>query len=122
MGGLMKQEEGGESKEAFVERCMQCVQFLLKEAEQLADDSSLIVVSHGLTIRALLSLLFFCGDANHRVDPSTWAYPRVDIKNGSITTFHVHGESMSLGSLNETHHLPAKEHRDRYAMLAKKKE
>ena len=105
----------GESKEAFVRRSKEAGDFLTAFVDGLPDDvGAVVVVSHGLLIRTLLSLLCF-DRAREEGWESRFSWPLLDVKNASISELRRQGGEWWAVTLNETGHLRPKDG-DRYAI------
>jgi broad specificity phosphatase PhoE len=105
----------GESKEAFVRRSKEAGDYLTAFVDGLPEDvQNVVVVSHGLLIRTLLSLLCF-DRAREEGWESRFTWPLIDVKNASISELRRVGSEWWCVTLNETGHLRPKEG-DRYAI------
>ncbi len=109
---------GGESKEAFLHRvCETCetVSRFVAGAGTGPDVEAVVIVSHGLVIRTLLSLLCFQRSREEGWE-ERFCWPLSDVKNASICEVRFDGPGeWWLVTMNETQHLPPKEG-DRYAI------
>ncbi len=105
----------GESKEAFVRRAKAAGDEVTAFVDGLPEDvQAAVIVSHGLLIRTLLSLLCF-DRAREEGWESRFSWPLLDVKNASISELRRHGSEWWAVTLNETGHLRPKEG-DRYAI------
>jgi broad specificity phosphatase PhoE len=107
--------ETGESKEAFVRRAQAAGEEVTAFVDGLPEEvQTAVIVSHGLLIRTLLSLLCF-DRARDEGWESRFSWPLLDVKNASISELRRQGSEWWAMSLNETGHLRPKEG-DRYAI------
>jgi probable phosphoglycerate mutase len=104
-------EVTGESKALYLERIKQCCAFLQDLSLQ---KKNLIIVSHGLTLRALVAMLCFHKDFR-QVKHVDFDWPQFDLKNASISEARTVDSAFFLVSLNDLHHITdGKKTPDRY--------
>ncbi|MBN2073943.1 MAG: histidine phosphatase family protein [Dehalococcoidales bacterium] len=83
---------GGESFADFVER----VQVFLKILEKFNEDHTVLIVSHGATLKVIVCELL-------GIDPNHWYQMGID--NASLSVVNTYGHRTILNSLNDTSYL-----------------
>lgn len=112
---ILHEAQTGESKEVYLERVLKCCQWLLEVcSENDSDAETFIIVSHGLTLRVIIALLFF-----RSMTLEAFQWPQIDFRNCSTSEARLHHGRLSLISLNQVGHLPQKDKVDRYNQIAK---